>query len=232
LNSYRSAYSGIVMLGIMFAPCVARAGDNSPRNPVLVDEVVATVNRDVITLSEIEQEGLLVLVERKGQAGLAREMTFEYLNQVMEFLINQRILLDEARRLGLPPITARERENLLRGFRQRFSSEEGYLRFMYNNGITEEDIGEVLARHLRVERLKDRKLRSMPEIKDAEIKRYYNKHRLELGGNPLEVVAEAIRLKLLTEQREEFLANWVWELRKRSQVKVLVDLAAAYKTSR
>ena len=34
--------------------------------------------------------------------------------------------------------------------------------------------------------------------------------------------AEAIRLKLLTEQREKLLSRWVWELRKRSEVKVLV----------
>ncbi|HUU03651.1 MAG TPA: SurA N-terminal domain-containing protein [Myxococcota bacterium] len=198
----------------------------SAADGILVDEVVAVVNRQVIAYSEIVREGELILAEREGERGQTRRLTADFLNQVRELLINQRVLLDEALRMGLPLVTGREVERLLRGFRQHFSSEEVYMRFLFEHDLTEEDVGDTLAHHLRVERLKEKKLRSMPEVDDEAVRRYYDRHKIELGGNPLKIVAEAIRLKLITETRDKALSRWVWELRKRSEVKILVDLAS------
>lgn len=193
--------------------------------PILVDDVVAVVNRHVITRSEIRQEAALVLVEQGGDRGLEREITPEFLVKVMELLINQRVLLDEAQKMGVPPVSEQERERLIQGFRRRFSDPEIYARFLYANDISEAEIGDILVRHYRVERLKERKLRVMPEVTPEEVRQYYEKHRIELGNASFELVAEAIRLKLLTRQREKELARWIWDLRKRAEVKVLVDLA-------
>jgi hypothetical protein len=192
---------------------------------ILVDDVVAVVNRHVITRSEIRQEAALVLVEQRGDRGLEREITAEFLVKVMELLINQRVLLDEAEKMGVPPVTEQERERLLLGFRRHFSDPEVYARFLFAHDLTEDEIGDILVRHYRVERLKERKLRVMPEVTQEEVRQYYEKHRIELGDAPFELVAEAIRLKLLTSQREKGLARWVWDLRKRSEVKILEDLA-------
>lgn len=192
---------------------------------ILVDDVVAVVNRHVITRSEIRQEAALVLVEQRGDRGLEREVTPEFLVKVMELLINQRVLLDEAQKMGVPPVTEQQRERLLLGFRRRFTDPEVYTRFLYAHDISEDEIGDILVRHYRVERLKERKLRVMPEVTREEVRQYYEKHRIELGNASFELVAEAIRLKLLTRQREKELARWIWDLRKRAEVKVLVDLA-------
>jgi hypothetical protein len=192
---------------------------------ILVDDVVAVVNRHVITRSEIRQEAALVLVEQRGDRGLEREITAEFLVKVMELLINQRVLLDEAEKMGVPPVTEQERERLLLGFRRHFSDPEVYARFLFAHDLTEDEIGDILVRHYRVERLKERKLRVMPEVTQEEVRQYYEKHRIELGDAPFELVAEAIRLKLLTSLREKGLARWVWDLRKRSEVKILEDLA-------
>jgi hypothetical protein len=143
----------------------------------------------------------------------------------MELLINQRVLLDEAQKVGVPQVSEEQRERLLMIFRRRFSDPEIYARFLYAHDISEGEIGDILVRHYRVERLKERKLRVMPEVTREEVRQYYEKHRIELGNAPFELVAEAIRLKLLTRQREKELARWIWDLRKRAEVKVLVDLS-------
>jgi len=192
---------------------------------ILVDDVVAVVNRHVITRSEIRQEAALVLVEQRGDRGLEREITPEFLVKVMEMLINQRVLLDEAQKMGVPPVTEQQRERLLMGFMRRFLDPEVYARFLFAHDLSEDEISDILVRHYRVERLKERKLRVMPEVTREDVRQYYDKHRIELGSASFDLVAEAIRLKLLTRQREKGLARWVWELRKRSEVKVLVDLA-------
>ena len=194
-------------------------------NEILLDDVVAVVNRHVITRSEIRQEAALVLVEQRGDRGLEREITPEFLVKVMELLINQRVLLDEAQKMGVPPVTEQQRERLLLSFRRRFLDPEVYARFLFAHDLSEDEIGDILVRHYRVERLKERKLRVMPEVTREDVRQYYDKHRIELGSASFELVAEAIHLKLLTRQREKGLARWVWELMKRSEVKVLVDLA-------
>jgi peptidyl-prolyl cis-trans isomerase SurA len=197
----------------------------APGQEVLVDDVVAVVNRHVITRSEIRQEAALVLVEQGGDRSLKRETTPEFLMKVMELLINQRVLLDEAQKVGVPQVSEEQRERLLMIFRRRFSDPEIYARFLYAHDISEDEIGDILVRHYRVERLKERKLRVMPEVTREEVRQYYEKHRIELGNASFELVAEAIRLKLLTRQREKELARWIWDLRKRAEVKVLVDLS-------
>ncbi len=191
---------------------------------ILVDDVVAVVNRHVITRSEIRQEAALVLVERRGDRGLSREITPEFLVKVMELLINQRVLIDEAQKIGVPPVTEQQRERLFLVFRRRFLDPEVYARFLFVHDLAEDEIGDILVRHYRVERLKERKLRVMPEVTREEVRQYYDKHRIELGDAPFDLVAEAIRLKLLTRRQEKGLARWIWALRKRSDVKVLVDL--------
>ncbi len=190
----------------------------------LVDEVVAVVNRHVITRSEVWEEAVLVLVQRRGQAGLRHRVTPAFMKKVLEMLINQRILLDEARRVGLPPVGEQERSRLLAGFRRSFADDEAYTRFLLAHDLSEDDVVEALVRHLRVERLKERKLRVMPAIDEAAVARYYRRHRLDFGGAPLEQVAAAIRLRLQQRQRQRELARWISELGKRSEVKVLVDM--------
>ncbi|MBN2493470.1 MAG: SurA N-terminal domain-containing protein [Deltaproteobacteria bacterium] len=193
---------------------------------VLVDEVVAVVNKQVITHSEVREEALLILVERRGQAGLDREITPAFLAEVLDFLINQQVLLDEARRVELPPVSPDEVEQLLAGFRDRFSSREAYARFLLEHGLAESTISEVLMRHLRVERLKASKLRVVAPVTDEAVRQYYEKNRARFGGADIETVSGAIRHKLGQQTRDKVLARWIWDLRRRSEVKVLVDLDA------
>ncbi len=198
----------------------------------LVDEVVAVVNRQVITRSEVWEEAILILIDRQGEAGLRHQITPAFLKKVLDMLINQRVLLDEARRIGLPQVTDRERGQLLAGFRRRFTGREAWTRFLLEHGMTEDSVGDALVRYYRIERLKENKLRVMPEVTDDQVRGYYEKHRLDFGGASYGDVAGAIRLRLSRQQRESELARWISELGKRSQVKVLVDMAAGKENTR
>jgi hypothetical protein len=214
--------SWIVVLTAWWAAFAALAG--APQDASLVDEVVAVVNRQVVTRSEVWEEAILILAERGGQAGLQRQITPGFLKQVLDMLINQQILLDEARRVGLPPVSEGQREQLIEGFRRRFADREAYTRFLLEQGISEAVVGEALVRHYRIERLKENKLRVMPEVSEKQVQLYYEEHRMDFGGATLPEVAQAIRLRLSREQQERELARWISELGKRSDVKVLVDL--------
>jgi hypothetical protein len=216
----------LMALGLLtvWPPLAAAAGDDPPAAGELLDEVVAVVNRHVITRSELLEEAWLVLVDRRGQAGLERELTPDFLRQVLDLLINQAVLLDEARRVELPAVSDQERESLLLGFRGRFLDGEAYLRFLLRYGLGEPEVAEVLVRHLRVARLKEARLQALPDVTPEAVAEFYAANRDNFGGAPLATVADAIRHRLGAAARERELARWVWELRKRAEVKVLVEL--------
>ncbi len=194
---------------------------------VLVDEVVAVVNKHVITLSKVRQESALILVERRGEAGLSHQVTKAFMSQVLDFLINQQVLLDEARRVKLPQVSDEEIRRLLSGFKARFLDAETFARFLFAHSMTEDGIVKVLVRHLRVERLKESKVRSIPKLSEDRVRSYYEANRARFGGADYKTVAEAIRHRLAGERKDKELARWVWALRRRAEVKVLVEIAHA-----
>jgi hypothetical protein len=215
----------VVFISVFFGFAVLGSAEEKKSKAVCADEVVAVVNRHVITRSEVWQESAVILIEQKGEKGLKREVTPQFLGRVVELYINQRLLLDEANKLGIASISSQEKDRLLELMKQQFSDHELYIRFLYKYDLSEDDLGEILARHLMVERLKERKLRTMSTIDNEQVRSYYQKNRWHFGKANLDVVAEAIKLKLLTQKREEVLKQWIRELRKRSQIKVLVDFA-------
>ncbi len=190
----------------------------------LVDEVVAVVNREVITRSDVYQEGVLILIERRGVQGLGLKMTPKFLSEVLDMLVNQRLLLNEANRLGMPLEEDQNRSDMFEEFKRRFKDESAYNDFLEQYHLTSKTVLESLTRHRRVERLKQRKLQMMPGVSEEEIRRYYEKNRNELGGVSFELMKQPIRLKLLTRKGREVLSRWIEELRRRSQVKLLVDM--------
>jgi hypothetical protein len=198
-----------------------------PTNDILVDEIVAVVNRHLITMSEVREEVVLLQVEHRSQDWASHELNGELLKEITETLIDQRLLLDEANKLGLPLVSEEERRQVLESFTQRFRDAREYQRFLSDNALDGSDIADALVRHLRVERLKENKLLVMPAVTAETVREYYERNRLSFGGATFDVVSEAIRLRLITQQREKWLTRWMSELRRHAEVKVLIDLAAA-----
>jgi SurA N-terminal domain. len=199
----------------------------APTNDILVDEIIAVVNRHLITMSEVREEVVLLQVEHRGRDGPTQELSGELLKEITETLIDQQLLLDEANKLGLPLVSEEERRQVLESFKQGFRDAPKYQRFLSDNALDGSDIADALVRHLRVERLKENKLLVMPAVTAEAVREYYERNRLSFGGATFEVVAEAIRLRLITQQGERWLTRWMSELRKHAEVKVLIDLAAA-----
>jgi hypothetical protein len=222
----RRATGSVLALALALAGNLSVSAGERPSEQagaLLLDEVVAVVDREVITRSQLVQEAWLVRVDRRGQAGLEDEPTPAFLRKVLDLLINQQVLLSEARRQGLPQVSEAERDDLLTGFRRRFADQVGFDSFLRQNGLDQAMVSEVLARHLRVERLKESRLRLFAEVTDEQVAGYYAQHQASFGGASLAAVAEAIRHRLGSARSERELARWIWELRKRSEIKLLVD---------
>jgi hypothetical protein len=204
-------------------PGVTSAADR----PAFEDEVVAVVNRNVITRSEVMEEGILILAQQQRPSDVPAELSVKFLSEVLDLIINHRVMMDEASPLGLPAVSKAERERMVLTFRRRFVSSEAYRAFLVSHRMTDEGVGDILVRHLVVERVRENYLKTLPKMSDEAVREFFGKNRSLFGAARYEDVSEAIRLRLLTKLRESSLSQWLLELRRRSEVKILVDLSAS-----
>jgi hypothetical protein len=97
------AYSRIVRLAVLSLFILCLASLPRPANAVLVDHIVAAVNRDVITYSDLEHA--VALNMRLGAGGKDRKLLE---SETLEGLITRRLLVQEARRLRFVDVTDQE----------------------------------------------------------------------------------------------------------------------------
>jgi len=193
----------------------------------LVDEVVAVVDAHSITLSEVAAETRVRLVSQ-GAAASAVPLDRRILAASLRKTIEERVVLAEMQRLKLFDLEPGELESLLARFRARFASKADYEAFTRAVELTDEEIGAILARELRVARYLDNRLDLAAQLRDSELDEATRGQKLSAAER------EDLRRRLSQEKYQRLLAELLSDLRKRATVRVLdpLDGAAAVATER
>lgn len=149
--------------------------------PPLVDCVVAAVNGEVITLSMVEDAMNAIWIDPQEVPKSRRD--------ALQKLIDHKLKLQEARRLGVDIIVSeeslsRESAKVL----SRFASPKELSEALRRRGITQEDLEENLREQIVVQEMVTREFRSFAEVTDAEASEYFELHREEF------MVPEAVHL--------------------------------------
>ena len=166
--------------------------------PILVERVVAVVEGEVITLSRVDLEARVVVVKRLDEKGSLRirvepgpggamlqvvdregrarpvRITEELLGDVLDLMINWRIIHAEAARLRIKEIRAEEGKTLRQSFAARFVSADDYRAFLSVNEISEPELTEILARARRVELYAEERIDIAARPSEEEIRRTYD----------------------------------------------------------
>lgn len=184
----------------------------------LVDEVVAVVDARSITLSELAAETRIRLVAARGArvayAPLDRKMLAASLRKTVE----ERVVLSEVERLKLFDVDRGEAEALTARLRGRFATAAEYEAFTRSIELTEEEIGGVLARELRVARYLDNRLKLAAQLRESELEEAMRGRKLDAAGR------DALREKLEREKYERLLQELLASLRERATVRILDPL--------
>jgi hypothetical protein len=137
---------------------LALAGSARAAEPRVVEEVVAVVRGPgsaqprLITLTRLEEEARIALVWRGALGAASAPLDRVALRAALEWVVDQTLLGDEVTRLQVFDIDAREVEEELRRFRDRFPRLEDYRAFLGQLELGEEELAAVLRRMLRVQR--------------------------------------------------------------------------------
>jgi len=184
----------------------------------LVDEVVAVVETHSITLSELAAETRVRLVASQGAAAASAPLDRRILAASLRKTIEERVVLAEVERLKLFDLDRSEVDALLARLRARFGSEAEYEAFQRSVELTDEEIGAILARELRVGRYLDNRLRLAAQLRDSELAEAARGKKLSAPER------ELLSARLGQEKYQRLLAELLAELRKRATVRVLDPL--------
>ncbi|WP_342374248.1 hypothetical protein NVS55_23070 [Myxococcus stipitatus] len=190
----------------------------------VVDRVVAVIEGRVLSLSELEFEARVALIQRGGVQALDVPLDEQTLRGALELVINQRVQVLNADRLQAFPAEPSEVEARLEVFRVRVGGPEALERFLARSDVDLEGLKAVLARGLRAERVLDSRIRLRAQVGETEVRRYYEQHSSEHPGD-YETVRDTIREKLFRERYAALAVEELAQVRASAQVRRVAPFA-------
>jgi hypothetical protein len=195
-----------------------------PSEGQVVDRVVALVEGRMITLSELDFEARVALIQKGGLEATNNPLDDEALKSALELAIGERLETNAADKLQAFPLEEGELESALRGFRSRFVSELEFSKFLDAHEADLQQLSAVLGRRLRAEKILDSKVRLRARVSEAEVRRYYDEHRAELGST-FEEVRSRLREKLIRERYAAAASQELLQIRKGADVRLVAPFA-------
>lgn len=188
----------------------------------LVDGVAAVVGRRVITRTDVETEGRVVLVNRAGMKGLEQPIDDAFRKSVLDYMVVQELLVQEARRVHGVVIPESEVDKAVAAFRARFPTSEDFRAFLTSAASDEEAVRTIVRRDLTVQALLSRVLVvGTPTAED--VRRFLEKNPTFLEGAIEGTRLRAAEDALVREAREERFERYVEELKGRTEVRVVAS---------
>lgn len=221
------------------AAAIAQAGWCAPRGlqqapqtgPVVLNRVVAVVDRQVILESDIEDELRLSVIDpnQVGQEKLTPQRALEQL--IARALVEQQIRQGDAE-AAMP--TAAEVQQRIAELRSQLpacvhincASDAGWKAFLAAHGLTPERVESYMRHRMEILRFIELRFRAGISIAPPEIEKYYRdtllpQYRSGEPVPPLQQVAPRIQ-EILLEQRVNVLFDqWLTSLRKQGDVQIL-----------
>ncbi len=205
---------------------LAGVGQNPNESPQgeVIDRVVALVAGQVITLSELEFEARVALIERGGVEAANAPLDDQALRSALELAIGERLETEAADKLQAFNLEEGEVESAVREFKSKFRSDAEMASFLAKHEADQQQLTAVLARRMRAEKILDSKISLRARVSEAEVRRFYDDHRAELAGS-YEEARSRIREKLVRDRYASLASEELRQIRKGVDVRMIAPFA-------
>ncbi|RMF88358.1 MAG: hypothetical protein D6736_10710 [Nitrospinota bacterium] len=157
----------------------------STGHAVIIDRILAKVNDEIITLSQVQEEGYPLLArlqaEFSGKELEARRQQIE--EKMLQQLIDRVLQLQQARKLGLSVSEAEVDAALQDILRRNNLTEEELKSILQEEDIDFLDYRQRIEEQLLLAQLLNREVRSKVHVDEEEVEEYYRTH-LDQFGSP------------------------------------------------
>jgi hypothetical protein len=183
----------------------------------IVDAIVARVEDDIITLSEMRELGAYQqLVDGHSQDN----------EELRSELIEQWVVNDEATTARFPLPAQSEVDREMARVEKAFPNAAAFQERLVSVGLTPEAVRRIITRQIYLARYLDYKFRSSVQVNDAAIDNYYNEYlvpELRAKGQeapPVAEVTDQIRELLIEKGVNERTAAWFDETKQRLKIEL------------
>jgi hypothetical protein len=217
---------------ILLAPAgMCAAQSDAPAGPVVLDRVVAVVNKHAILASDIDDEIRLSVLDPNlvGQGPLTRQHALEQL--ISRALIEQQIREQDMQAIEPTQDEVNARLDQIRRqlpacVRQNCATDAGWQAFLAANGLTPERVESYFRYRLEILSFIEQRFRQGIQISPQQIESYYHDILLPQYAPgetvpPLDQVAPRIQEILLEKQVNVLFDAWLTNLRSQGDVEVL-----------
>jgi len=189
----------------------------TPVQGQVIDRAVASVDGKVITLTQLEFETRVQLINRGGTEAAFAPLDSEDLQQGLQLAIAQRLATLEADRFEAYQLEVGELEKAVADFRDRIGGEGRLQLFLEAQEADQTDVGLILRRGIRASRSLEGRLRLKANVTEAEAKRA-KADVVAWRALPLETV----RSLLARERFEKLVQQELAQARKTNDVRLLM----------
>ncbi len=162
-------------------PPAAQTAKPSREDDAVMDRIVAVVNNDVITLTELRENVLYYKVEARPQDA---ESDDELAHKLLTRLIESRLQLQEADRERIAVDDAELSEDIAARMKKLgLSTEEEFEALVRKQGLTMDAVKRKLREQLMIQKVIRRKVAFRVSVTEQEVDRYLqdNRQKLETG---------------------------------------------------
>ncbi len=201
------------------------------QQPIVLDRVVAVVNRRVILLSDLDDEIQISVLEphRSDEGAMNRQRALEQL--ISRALIEQQIRQEDAQAAEPAPGEVAARLHEIRTVlpacvRANCAADDGWTAFLAQHGLTPQRVESFMRHRLEILRFIEQRFRQGIQISPQQIATYYNEILLPQyapgeSTPTLDQVSPRIQEILLEQQVNVLFDDWLDNLRKQGDVEIL-----------
>jgi hypothetical protein len=160
------------LIGALVAFAVTVSSHTEPPRGEIIERVVAVVDRQTITLSELRKTALIEIAKQNGASVLSTPLPASFLDDMRKHVVQQKLLLGEALRYAPVPPPESEVDRAVVALRQRFPDAASFQRFLKLASLTVEELRDTLRQSIRIEQFLDTRIRSRIEVTANELADY------------------------------------------------------------
>lgn|SRR5512140_3807701 len=227
----RAGASLALLVGLAAAPAPAQG---QPEQERVLDRVVAVVRlrgerdsvrggTDLITLSDLEFEAAVALIQWKSATGAATQpLDAETLRGALDHAIAERLHTQEADRLNAFQIEPAELDDAVGKFEAKLPRGE-LDRFLARFDQDRPRLRAVIERGLRAAKAIDAKVRLRAQVSEVEVRRFFDGHAQDYPGK-YEDYRATLKAKLFKEKYQRIADQVTKELRENADVRIIARI--------
>ena len=180
--------------------------------PVIIDQIMATVDGQLITRSDLRFQTLFSL-----EFPMPEERDK---NPHLEFAINQVLFLEDAGKFGIQKPADEEINAMLTEIQKGIGTEEKFKELLIKEGLTIADVKERITQYLLSKQYIDQRINFFIFVPDNEIESYYKDHLADWNGAPLEDVRGQINTILFGQKKKVKLEDFLAKRRAKANIRI------------